>query len=82
MFSYQSQYFVITQTHLFRAEFCIALPQFAWSAFNNCIAEHCNHHHKKKVTGMHEMQVYKRAIILHRKLKPFIDNASLAGILY
>lgn len=48
----------LVKTYFFGAEFCIALPQFAWSTFNNCIAEHCNHHHKKEITGMHEMQVY------------------------
>lgn len=49
---------LLPHTHLFRAEFCVALPQFAWSAFNDCIAEHCDHHHKEEVTGVHEVQVY------------------------
>lgn len=49
---------LLPHTHLFRAELCVALPQFAWSAFNDCIAEHCNHHHEEEVTGVHEMQVY------------------------
>lgn len=48
----------ISQSHLLRAKFRIALPQFAGSAFDNCIAEHCYHHHEKEVTGVHEMQVY------------------------
>jgi hypothetical protein len=45
-------------THLLRAKFRIALPQFAGSAFDDCIAEHRYHHHEKEVTGVHEMQVY------------------------
>lgn len=47
----------ISQSHLFRTKFRIALTQFAGSAFDNCVAKHRYHHHKKKVTGVHEMQV-------------------------
>lgn len=48
----------ISQSHLLRTKLRIALTQFAGSAFDNCVAKHRYHHHKKEVTGVHEMQVY------------------------
>lgn len=48
----------ISQSHLLRAKFRIALTQFAGSAFDHSIAKHCYHHHKEEVTGVHEVQIY------------------------
>lgn len=48
----------ISQSHLLRTKFRIALTQFAGSAFDNSIAKHRYHHHKEEVTGVHEVQVY------------------------
>lgn len=43
--------------YLFRAKLHIALPQLAWSASDDCVAEHSDDHHKEEVTGVHKMQI-------------------------
>lgn len=52
-------------TYLLGAEFRVALPHFAWTAFNDCIAEHSNDHDEQEVAGVHQVQVDEGAVVLH-----------------
>lgn len=52
-------------TYLLGAEFRVALPHFAWTPFDDCIAEHSNDHDEEEVAGVHQVQVDEGAVVLH-----------------
>lgn len=52
------------QGHLFWTEIWVVLSNFARPALDDCIAEHCDDHHKQEVAGVHEVQVNERAIVI------------------
>lgn len=51
-------------TYLLGAELRVALPHFAWTPFNDCIAEHSDDHDKQEVAGVHQVQVDEGAVVL------------------
>lgn len=55
---------IVRSNYLLRTEVCIALPHLAWPPLDDCIAEHCDHHHKQEVTGVHQVQIYQGAVII------------------
>lgn len=56
-----------TKSYLFWTEIWVVLSNFARPALDDCIAEHCDDHHKQEVAGVHEVQVNERAIVLSGK---------------
>lgn len=52
-------------TYLLGAKFRVALPHFAWTPFNDCIAEHSDDHDEQEVAGVHQVQVDEGAVVLH-----------------
>lgn len=52
------------RTYLLGAEFRAALPHFAGTPFNDCIAEHRDDHDEEEVAGVHQVQVDEGAVVL------------------
>lgn len=78
-----TQITLYTRSYLFWTKIWVVLSNFARPALDDCIAEHCDDHHKQEVAGVHEVQVNERAIVLSGKRTQFASvNTYFNRLLY